>query len=236
MLETPLPIGPNELLSLTKARVSFCGFLNIPFTSLPDKEFVGRVRKDPFSRMLSDLTQDECVHQEIAEGASLMRGYIAATRDLNVVELAERLGVDRTRLYRGVSPNYGPPPPYETLWCDAVQGAEALQYIAQTYRLGGFKLKEDTQERLDYISIELDYMEQLARKEVSAMEAQDGDGARGARELQEKFVREHLGRWVPLYVAKALKCAETDFYRGHLHMVNGFVKGQEEALKQLTTI
>ena len=236
MQEYSLPVRPHELLSLAKARVSFCGFLNIHFITLPDKDFVGRVRKDPFSRILSDLTQDECIEQDIAEGASLMRGYIDATRDLDIADLAERLGVDRTRLYRGVSPNYGPAPPYESLWGDAPQGIETLQYLAQTYRLGGFTLKEDTRERLDYIGLELDYMAHLARKEVSALEAQDADVARGAQELQEVFVQEHLGRWVPLYVAKALDYAETDFYRGHLHMLNGFVVGQKKALKQLTKI
>ena len=220
---------------MAKVRVLFCGFLNTHFTTLPDEDFVGHVRQDHFSGILNNLSEDDGIQPEVAEGASLMRRYIESTRGLETGALAERLGVDRTRLYRGISPHYGPPPPYEALWGDAGQGSEVLQDIVQKYRQGGFTVKEDIQERVDYIGLEFDYMEQLGRKELLALEAQDEGGALEAQMLQEVFMREHLGRWVPLYVAKVLDHAETDFYRGHLHMLNGFVKVQGEVLKALTS-
>ena len=231
MQEYSLHLRLPELLKLAKARYSFCGFLKAHFTILPNKDFVARVRKDSYSRILSDLVNDHRFEQAITDGTSLMLGYIDATRDLDMAELSERLGVDRTRLFKGISPLCGPPAPYEELWINYTQGTETLLNIAQTYRLGGLVLKENARERVDYIGVELEYMEHLARKEVSALEDEDTDETGRMRDLYEVFVREHPGCWVPLYVAKALEYAETDYYRGYLHILNGFVQAQKEALK-----
>ena len=167
MQENSLHFRLPELLRLAMARVSFCEFLNGHLTTLPDKDLIIHVRKDCFSRMLSELVNGYSVEQDIAEGASLMQGYIDTTRDLDMAELSEHLGVDRTRLFRSASPICGPPAPYEGLWSDDAQDAETLLSIAQTYRLGGFILKENARERADYLGVELEYMEHLSRKEAS---------------------------------------------------------------------
>jgi len=44
-------------------------------------------------------------------------------------------------------------------------------------------------------------------------------------------MHEHLGNWVPGFVAKALTIADTDFYRGHLMMLRGFLSAEEERLQ-----
>ncbi len=43
---------------------------------------------------------------------------------------------------------------------------------------------------------------------------------------QQKFFHEHLESWVPAFIQKALEYVKTDFYHGHLLMVNGFIKEQ----------
>jgi len=61
--------------------------------------------------MLKFIPQDEAVNEDIASGAKLMESYLEATQGDKPAQLAEKLGVDRTRIYRGLSPSYGPPPP-----------------------------------------------------------------------------------------------------------------------------
>ena len=224
----------NEFLLLAKARASFYAFLNIYFTVLPDEQFVQSVRKDEFCGVLDNLKRDGEVHPEIAEGARLMRAYVSATKDLEPKRLAERLGVDRTRLYRGITPNFGPPPPYEALWIgNANDVTEVLQEISQIYGKSEFTVADDTHERLDYIGIELDYLEQLVQKEISAREMQDFDRVRSAVECQYTFCGHHLGEWAPNYITTALEYADTDFYEGHLRMLDGFIEQEREVLRQI---
>jgi TorA maturation chaperone TorD len=224
----------NEFLLLAKARASFYAFLNIYFTVLPDEQFVQSVRKDEFRGVLDNLKRDQEVHPEIAEGARLMRDYLSATKDLEPQKLAERLGIDRTRLYRGITPDFGPPPPYEALWVgNANDGTEVLQEISHTYSESEFTLADDTHERLDYMGIELDYLEQLVQKEISARETQDVDRVRSAVECQYTFWKQHLGKWAPNYITTALEYADTDFYQGHLRMLNGFIEQEKEVLREI---
>lgn len=234
MTSNQSPASEGEFLVLARARVSFCHFLNLHFVSLPDKDFVHSLRSDEFFEALEGLKPDQDMHPEIGEGAATMGAYLKATIDLESEELAERLGEDRTQLYRGVAPNYGPPPPYEALWISKGRDVfEVLQEISTLYGEGGFSLREDNHERLDYLGIELDFFEQLIHWEISAWEAGDRDGARQALEHQEIFLREHLATWVPKFVAGAMEHVRTDFYRGHLRMLNGFMTEERKTLPRL---
>ena len=163
-----------------------------------------------------------------------MRTYLSATKDLEPQKLAENLGVDRTRLYRGIIPNHSPPPPYEALWIDNAFSATALlQQISNIYLKNGFTLADDTHERFDYIGVELDYLHQLVQKEIAAREMKDVEGVRSAIECQSTFWGQHLGKWAPKYITKALEYADTDFYQGHLRMLNGFLELEKKALRHI---
>jgi len=179
--------------------------------------------------------QNEDTNPDVRRGAALMHDFIQKTMDIGTRQLSEALGVDRTRLYRGVSPNYGPPPPYEAVWktTDA-SDTTVLQEPAATYRESGLVLSEDAHELLDYISVELDYMIQLIQREVMAWSGGIGKDACEAVERQNRFLMDHLSQWVPAFIAKAEEHAETDFYHGHLMMLRGFLSEESERLSVLT--
>lgn len=235
--EHHIPSHEEDSIILTKARASFYAFVNIHFTHLPDTHFINNVRNEEFRGTLDDLKQNDQVHTGIANGAALMQTFLSSTVDLTVEELKEKLGVDRTRLYRGISPNIGPPPPYEALWMgNHSDSTELLQKIAGIYNMGGFRLHVDTNERLDYIGLELDFMEQLIQKEISARETVHTAEVRSMIGIEENFLRGHLGQWVPKFIAKALKYSDTDFYRGHMHMLNGLIEEEKKVLKMLREV
>jgi len=216
---------------MSRARASFYAFLNIHFTHLPDERFSREMRGEGFRAALRGLERDHRVHPDIALGAGKMEAFFKETRDLDVRDLAERLGVDRTRLYRGVAPGYGPVPPYQALWTEKGEDlATLLQRISRTYAEGGFAFREGVHERVDYIGIQLDYLEQLVLKEISAREAEEASAVRMALDRQKAFFGAHVSPWVPDFVSSALTCARTDFYRGHLHMLKGFVEEEREIL------
>jgi TorA maturation chaperone TorD len=218
-------------VGVAKARGSFYAFLGLHFLNLPDEAFVSGLRDSRFRGVLKELISGSEVHPEIAEGARLMDSYLERTENLKVAELAERLGKDRTRLYRGASFPKGPKPPYETLWLKPDPTEAALQEISAAYARSGFALKPTVHERVDYIGIELDFMEKLVADEISALEAGETGAVHTSVALEREFFCRHLGRWAPGFVVSGLELADTDFYKGHLHMLKGFLEQEEETLK-----
>ena len=225
-----LPLG-NHLAGLAKARLSFYTFLNVHFMDLPDEDFAHTLREEEFGSVLKELGGNPELHPEIIKGVSLMRAYLGDTTSCADAELAVRLGVDRTRLYRGVPPGYGLPPPYESLWTEKNRDSLVLQEMARIYHEGGFTLQADVRERLDYIGIQLSYLEQLVMKEIAAREAGDDETVRVALGREIEFMRDHVGTWVPNFVSSALNHAKTDFYRGHLHMLKGFIEQEKNTIE-----
>ncbi len=229
-------LSVEELQMLAEARATFSSLLSVHFLNIPDKDFVPRLRSRQFIAWLEQLAGETGVQPQIAEGASLMHRFLLATWDQPAEQLVQTLGVDRTRLYRGVSPVYGPPPPYEAEWVPAPQGTSALlQQIAGLYHAGGLVQAPDSNERLDYIGIQLGYLKQLAAVEAGHWQAGDAGQACQVYSLQKSFFLEHLARWVPDFVEKALTYAQTDFYRGHLLMLRGFIAEQGEIFTEVVS-
>lgn len=224
-------LTPADLAEAARARASFCAFLNIHFTTLPDLGFVERIRSQQFGAVLDALAGNPDVEGELASGALAMRSFIVAQADAEPGALSDTLGVDRTRLYRGVSPTYGPPPPYEAVWGKGVTNVSAvLQVIAGIYRRNGMTVAPGAAERPDYVGIELDFLSTLATREAEAWESGDAAAARALITEEKAFLADHVGAWVPAFVERALAMAETDFYRGHLLMLRGFLVSEVERL------
>jgi len=218
-------------IDLSRARASFYAFLNIHFTDLPGEPFSRELRKEEFRAALKGLEAGKGVHPEIALGAAKMQAFLKGTQELDARDLAEKLGIDRTRLYRGVSPEGGPVPPYQALWVEKEGDlAAVLKRICRAYAEGGFSFRNGVHERVDYIGIQLDYLEQLVLKEISARESGEEPAIQEALNHQRTFLLEHVGQWVPRFVSSALTYARTDFYKGHLHMLNGFVEEERGIL------
>jgi len=108
-----------------------------------------------------------------------------------------------------------------------------LQEIARIYMESGFALRADVRERIDYIGIQLNYLERLVMREIAAREAGDKEEIQMALDHEREFIRDHLGKWVPGFVSSALAYAQTNFYRGHLHMLKGFIEQEKEMLPNM---
>ena len=228
-----LPLNIQELAEIARARAALFAFLNMHFMNLPDQNFVNHIRSDNFRSALEDL-QSDADESNLKTGAGLMLNHVRASSELNVNDLSNELGVDRTRLYRGISPSYGPPPPYEAVWTKKSPSVTAvLQAIAGIYKEDGMAISPDAKDRLDYVGVELDYLYQLATREAASWDLGDEEKARQLLDRQNIFLHEHLGDWLPAFVDKALPMAQTDFYRGHLIMLRGLVAEEQERLHAL---
>ncbi|WP_447979615.1 TorD/DmsD family molecular chaperone [Candidatus Nitrospira bockiana] len=106
-------------------------------------------------------------------------------------------------------------PPYETLFGnDHVFGqAHVMGDIAGFYKAFGVELSRDIHERMDHLSVELEFMHFLAYKESYARCHDGSDKTQIVVDAQKKFVKEHIGRWVPLFSRMLAKKADSGFFR-----------------------
>ena len=106
-------------------------------------------------------------------------------------------------------------PPYETLFGnDHVFGQSyVMGDIAGFYSAFGVQLSQDIHERLDHLSVELEFLHFLAYKESYALCHDGPEKLKTVIDAEKKFVKEHVGRWVPLFSGMLKKKAEYGFYK-----------------------
>lgn len=106
-------------------------------------------------------------------------------------------------------------PPYETLFGnDHVFGQSyAMGDIAGFYSAFGLQLSPDVHERLDHLSVELEFMHYLSYKESYAILHDGREKLKTVVEAEKKFVKEHIGRWVPLFSGMLKRKADYGFYK-----------------------
>lgn len=106
-------------------------------------------------------------------------------------------------------------PPYETLFGnDHVFGqSQVMGDIAGFYKAFGVELSRDVHERLDHLSVELEFMHFLAYKESYARCHDGQDKTQIVVDAQKKFVKEHIGRWVPLFAKMLVRKADSGLFK-----------------------
>ena len=106
-------------------------------------------------------------------------------------------------------------PPYETLFGnDHVFGQSyVMGDISGFYSAFGLQLCQDIHERLDHLSVELEFVHFLAYKESYALCHDGPEKFQTVVDAEKKFVKEHIGRWVPLFSGMLKKKADYGFYR-----------------------
>ncbi len=106
-------------------------------------------------------------------------------------------------------------PPYETLFGnDHVFGQSyVMGDIAGFYSAFGLQLSPNIHERLDHLSVELEFMHYLSYKESYAILHDGGEKLKTVFEAEKKFVKEHIGRWVPLFSGMLKRKADYGFYK-----------------------
>jgi hypothetical protein len=85
--------------------------------------------------------------------------------------------------------------------------------IAGFYRAFGVELSKDIHERMDHLSVELEFMHFLAYKESYARCHDGAEKIQIVVDAQKKFVKDHIGRWVPLFARMLVKKADSGFFR-----------------------
>jgi len=85
--------------------------------------------------------------------------------------------------------------------------------ISGFYKAFGVELSKDIHERLDHLSVEFEFMHFLAYKESYSLCHDGSEKTLIVVEAQKKFVKNHIGRWVPLFCRMLAKKADSGLFK-----------------------
>lgn len=216
---------PSLMSRLAESRSKAYSMLAMFYLKRPTREFLEMMSKGS--------PQLEGVDEEIAEALRTIRKEVLKADNLEDYTL--RLGVEFTRLFRGVKEGYSPPPPYESVYRGEgrLYGYYTLQVI-EAYRKAGYYPGEEHLSPPDYISAELEFMAYLAQREATAWRKGNVSDARRLLKMEKEFLAEHLLLWVPEFCKRVEEQAKESFYKAVARLTKRFLKLDYEAIKELT--
>lgn len=110
---------------------------------------------------------------------------------------------------------------YGDLKADPLFQPHRLADLAAFYRAFGMEVAPDAGERHDHLCLELEFLCFLAAREAYALEHQlESEDLALCFDAQKKFLREHLGRWVPACMRRLAR----DFPPGVLQSLAQFTR------------
>ncbi len=106
-------------------------------------------------------------------------------------------------------------PLYEAEYSESderLQQPHELADLCAFYRAFGLKLGDGVQERVDFLTVECEFMAFLCVKQAYAEEHGDAELAAVTVDAQRKFMHDHLGRWAPACARRIIDQSEGTFY------------------------
>ncbi|MGQ3684807.1 MAG: TorD/DmsD family molecular chaperone [Candidatus Loosdrechtia sp.] len=127
-------------------------------------------------------------------------------------------------------------PLYETQYGAAhvYQQTHELADIQGFYKAFGLEMSDVERERCDHISVELEFMHYLLYKQAYAAENHGEEKVQVCVDAQKKFLKEHVGKWVPLFTVLFAKKAGEGFFYALAALTKEFIR-LEMKLMDVTT-
>jgi len=126
--------------------------------------------------------------------------------------VAAELLMEYCRLFLG--PGGVPCPPYGSVYLDGgcVMGPSTLDARSR-YQSAGLNVSGSWKEPPDHICVELDFMVRLSGACSLAAEGDEDVEAARLLRIQAEFLRDHLGRWGPLFAGRLDQATSLHLYR-----------------------
>lgn len=228
-------LNSSDLSGLAELRSKIYGFLSSIYVKIPDHDSVKRLIGIDASSFLADFPLHIGLPREMEAGLKELEGFIRSLKGRPVEDVRRTLSVEGTRLFRGLKPGYGPPPPYESVYRDAGQAPmnKSVLDVLREYSYAGAGVPVDCNDPPDHVGVELDFMRFLTEREAESWEKERPDDALGFIDAERRFLRKHILKWVPEFCDKVIAMAEFDFYRGIARMTKGFVSDDYERIRDL---
>ncbi len=150
-------------------------------------------------------------------------------------ELLEDLAVEYTHLFLGPDKHISP---HESVHHQREDGQWGMLWGASTVEVKkfieatGLSYTVDYKGMPDHISVEFEFMRQLILAEEQAWMDEDAGKAASCRQVEKKFIEEHLIRWVPAFCEMVIQEAELPFYQAVATLTRSFIEFEMEEMNR----
>lgn len=209
----------KDIAETATARSHVYGLLAGVFRTEPTVALIEHMQSPGFSEALSGL--------ELTLGDE----FHAASSD----QLVEDLALEYTRLFIGPGPHLSP---HESLHVEAGNPADNSLWGPQTVEVKrfieatGLRYEDGFTGLPDHISAEFELMQKLAERESRAWTEGEEEDAEQCRDVQKRFLADHLVRWVPGFCDKVVDQASSSFYREMASLAKAFLQFEQTTLEQ----
>jgi TorA maturation chaperone TorD len=203
----------------TRHRSDIYGLLATVYRQEITSDFLGQIRAPQFLGALSVLGIegiDDLIQKPDAE-------------------LLEDLAVEYSYLFLGpgkhVSPHESVHHQREDGQWGKLWGASTVE-VKKFIEATGLSYSDDFKGLPDHISVEFEFMQQLTLREEQAWKDEDRDKAVACRQVEKKFIEEHLIRWVPAFCEMVIQEAELPFYQAVAALTRSFIEFEMEEMNK----
>ena len=209
----------HENRALAKHRSNIYGLLATVYRQEITSDLLHQINDPQFLGVLSDL------------GLEGINDFLQNPEN----ELLEDLAIEYTRIFLGPGKHVSPHESvhhqrddgqWGNLW--GASTAEVKKFIETT----GLGYSDDFKGMPDHITVELEFMQQLTLGEEQAWKEADADKATAFRNVEKKFIEEHLSRWIPTFCEQVIQEAELPFYRSFAELTKRFIRYEMEKMNQ----
>jgi len=197
-------------------RSNLYGFLAAVYREEPTPEFLRRLRDPPFLRALA------------AAGVALDQDLLSLPEE----ELVSELALEYTRLFLGPGKHVSP---YASVHLPAGGGSlygASTTAVKRFIESTGAQYRPEYRGLPDHISVELEFMQQVALAEAEAWDSHDREQAKKCMSTEKEFIDTHLAGWVPVFCEKVCQRAELSFYRQMAQMTQEFLRTERDELNE----
>ncbi|MEE8470837.1 MAG: molecular chaperone TorD family protein [Dehalococcoidia bacterium] len=219
----------SDLGELAQKRTQVYRILSAAFAAPADEVLLNTVR------LWVTGEEEQAAEQSLTErmrgGLGKIRAWFEEEQHESLENQLAALSPEFVRLFRGVRRGLSPPPPYESVYVDSgfVHGPSTDQ-VKREYQQ--FNLTGHDGEPPDHLALELDFMRFLCEKEAEAW--QNDQLPRDLLEAEQRFLDEHLARWVPAFCANIRESCRTGFYSGVADVTEDWICCDQETVTGLT--
>lgn len=143
------------------------------------------------------------------EIAALLRAVQAALLSADTIALC----AEHTRLFGGVSPTYGPPPPYESLAREGRVPGMATAAVTAAYAAADLHPQLPDAGPADHLAVELRFIALCCAREAACWRQADTGAALAWLRRERSFLNEHVLSWAPSHCTRVAAAARDDYHR-----------------------
>lgn len=180
---------------------------------------------DFLSRSLSEDSLSKYL-ERCAGSFSACEVIVAAQNAFNRLPNRVALEEEYNRLFAHIGSTKCPPYETEYGFDNVFQKTEAMADIAGFYRAYELEIADTNTERADFLGTELEFMSYLAASEAYARQQIRQDHLEVCIDTQQKFVRDHLGRWTAIFAKILANSTQNEFYFQLKNLLEQFLESE----------